>query len=363
MFPIFPVDYPFTRKGHSFNMDANYEARAKGRQKHARKMLFGSVTLAALFVALLSAQATAQQPTKTTSSSITRPRSAGSPTTSTTTQTKPASSPGPGLVSDPLQLLAAGEAAQQQGRFEEAIKTYNRVIALATGQPRIAATAHFRIGNVYMAQRKFGNAEVAFERAVALNPTDAESYNNLGEALGELKQYPRALEAFSRAISLDQKLLKAKYNQAVSYDRMGNFRYSEFVFRSLIKSSPGYSLAYDGLAVTLSKAGRAKEAIAFHEKAIALDPREPSYYFNCAISYLMMGNTPKALEQTGKTESNRPRHRQPISQRDRQAPDVNLRVCELIRNRASDPLIKSQLLYQLASRLRRLMCGRAVPFR
>src|ERR1044072_2914116 len=120
VFPIFPVDYPFTRKGHSFNMDANYEARAKGRQKHARKMLFGSVTLAALFVALLSAQAT--------SSSITRPRSAGSPTTSTTTQTKPASSPGPGLVSDPLQLLAAGEAAQQQGRFEEAIKTYNRVI-------------------------------------------------------------------------------------------------------------------------------------------------------------------------------------------------------------------------------------------
>ena len=69
-------------------------------------------------------------------------------------------------------------------------------------------------------------------------PADAESYNNLGEALGELKQYPRALEAFNRAISLDQKLLKAKYNQAVSYDRMGNFRYSEFVFRSLIKTSP-----------------------------------------------------------------------------------------------------------------------------
>ncbi len=138
---------------------------------------------------------------------------------------------------------------------------------------------------------------------MALNPTDAESYNNLGEALGELKQYPRAIEAFTRAISLDPKLLKAKYNQAVSYDRMGNFRYSEFVFRSLIKSNPGYSLSYDGLAVTLSKAGRAKEAIAFHEKAIALDPREPSYYFNCAISYLMMGNTAKALEQQEKLKT------------------------------------------------------------
>lgn len=159
------------------------------------------------------------------------------------------------------------------------------------------------IGNAYMAQGKFGNAEVAFERAVTLNPGSAESYNNWGEALGELKQYPRALAAFNKAISLDQKLLKAKYNQAVSYDRMGNFRYSEFVFRNLIKSSPNYSLSYDGLAVTLSKAGRQKEAIAFHENAIALDPQEPSYYFNCAISYLMMGNTAKAMEQQEKLKA------------------------------------------------------------
>ncbi|HEV7930144.1 MAG TPA: tetratricopeptide repeat protein [Nitrosospira sp.] len=206
-------------------------------------------------------------------------------------------------VNDPQQLLAAAQTALEQGRYEDAIQIYNRVIALSAGQPRTAAVANFRIGNVYMTQGKFGNAEVAFERAITLNPGDAESYNNLGEALGELKQYPRALEAFNKAISLDQKLLKAKYNQAVSYDRLGNFRYSEFVFRNLIKSNPGYSLSYDGLAVTLSKAGRAKEAIAFHEKAIALDPREPSYYFNCAISYLMMGNTAKALEQQEKLKT------------------------------------------------------------
>ena len=199
--------------------------------------------------------------------------------------------------------MAAGQAAHNQGRFEEAIRTYNRVIALSGNQPRTAATANLMIGNAYMAQEKFGNAEVAFERAVTLNPTDAESYNNLGEALGGLRQYPRALEAFNKAINLDQRLLKAKYNQAVSYDRMGNFRYSEFVFRNLIKTNPDYSLAYDGLAVTLSKAGRAPEAIAFHEKAIALDPREPSYYYNCAISYLMMGNTAKALEQQEKLKS------------------------------------------------------------
>jgi protein O-GlcNAc transferase len=154
-----------------------------------------------------------------------------------------------------------------------------------------------------MVQRKFENAVFGFQRAIDLKPTYAEAYNNLGEALGELKQYPRALEAFNKAFALDPTLLKAKYNQAVSYDRMRNFRYSEFVFRSLIKSSPEYSLGYDGLAVTLSKAGRAKEAIAFHERAIALAPQDPSYYYNLAISHLMLGNTAKAFEQREKLKA------------------------------------------------------------
>jgi tetratricopeptide (TPR) repeat protein len=125
----------------------------------------------------------------------------------------------------------------------------------------------------------------------------------LGEALGELKQFPRAIDAFAKAIALNPALLKARYNQAVTYDRMRNFRYSEFVFRNLIKSYPKYALGYDGLAVTLSKAGRAREALTFHERAIALTPTEPSFYFNYAISNLMIGNTAKALEQQEKLKA------------------------------------------------------------
>ena len=303
MFPIFLVDYPFIRKGHSFTMDRKHQARTKAATKPITEMPTKPdafrLVLAGLLLAASGFQALAQQPANVPRSSTRNTP----PKASSTSQPRPPSSPTSNSVNDPEQLLAAGQAAQDQGRFDEAIGTYNRVIALSPNQPRTAAIANLRIGNAYMAQGKFGNAEVAFERAVTLNPTDAESYNNLGEALGELKQYPRALEAFNRAISLDQKLLKAKYNQAVSYDRMGNFRYSEFVFRSLIKNNPSYSLSYDGLAVTLSKAGRAKEAIAFHEKAIALDPREPSYYYNCAISYLMLGNTAKAIEQQEKLKA------------------------------------------------------------
>jgi len=284
-------------------MDSEGRASRKGTRRERITSPLGQVIirlpkcllLAAWLMASIGFQTPAQQPAKPVQGTVNRPRITSGPSKTATT-TQPNSPSSSSHTNDPQQLLAAGQTAQDQGRFDEAIRIYNRVIALSAKQSRMAASANFRIGNAYMVQGKFGNAEVAFARAVALNPSDAESYNNLGEALGELKQYPRAIEAFNKAVSLDPKLLKAKYNQAVSYDRMGNFRYSEFVFRNLIKTNPGYSLSYDGLAVTLSKAGRAKEAIAFHEKAIALDPREPSYYYNCAVSYLMLGQTAKALE-------------------------------------------------------------------
>jgi tetratricopeptide (TPR) repeat protein len=203
-------------------------------------------------------------------------------------------------ATDAQQLLAAAERAKEAGRFDEAIRVYNQVVSLSAQAPSLAATAQLKIGDIHMAQRKFENAAVAYQKAVTLNPSSAEGYNNLGEALGELRQFPQAINAFNRAVSLDSQLLKARYNQGVTYDRMGNKKYSEFVFRSLIKSAPRYALAYDGLAVTLSKAGRAKEALVFHEQAITLAPQEASYHFNLAISYLILGNTPKALEQQEK---------------------------------------------------------------
>ena len=216
---------------------------------------------------------------------------------------KPSVPPVSNKTTDVEQLFESARTAAEQDRFDVAIRIYNQIISLSASDHKRAALANVGIGNVCMLQRKFENAVIAYGRAVRLDGSDPNAQNNLGEALGELKQYRRALEAFNKAAMLDPRLSKALYNQAVTYDRMGNFKYSEFVFRNLIKAQPAYALAYDGLAVTLSKAGRPKEAIAFHDKAIALDPKEASYYYNLAISYLIQGNTAKAIEQQEKLKT------------------------------------------------------------
>lgn len=214
---------------------------------------------------------------------------------------------GNSTVNETQQLLASGQIAQDQGRFDDALRSYSRALGLSLRDPKTGATASMKMGSVYLAQRKLDNAIASFQRAISLNPASAEANNYLGESLGELKQYGRAMESFNRALVLDPTLLRARYNQGVTYARMGNSKYSEFVFRGLIKSSPDYSLGYDGLAVTLSRSGRAKEAIVLHEKAISLSPQEPSYYYNLGLSYLILGDTPKALEQQLKLQRIDPR--------------------------------------------------------
>src|SRR5438876_3037893 len=86
----------------------------------------------------------------------------------------------PNPSNDVQQLLAAAQSAQNAGRFDEAIATYNRVIALPSTNPQNAAVANLRIGNTYMVQRKFENAAIGYQRATALDPDYAEAYNNLG---------------------------------------------------------------------------------------------------------------------------------------------------------------------------------------
>jgi len=204
-------------------------------------------------------------------------------------------------LNDPLKeaqrLTRVAQVAEQQGRYGDAIKAYETIAVIAKSSPKTAAAALLNAGDIYMLMGKFTEAVASFRASLALDAGAAVTQNNLGEALGELKQYHAALKAFQQAIALDSGFIKARYNMGVTYEKMGQLRYAEFVYRILIRDHPDFALAYDSMAVTLSKSGRSREAIPFHQKATTLSPKDPSFHFNFAISYLMLGDLKNAQEQ------------------------------------------------------------------
>ena len=209
-------------------------------------------------------------------------------------------------VKEAQRLTRVAQVAEQQGRYDDALKAYQTIAVVAKSSPRIAAAALLNAGNIYMSLGKFESAAAAFRDSLALDASSAAAQNNLGEALGELRQYPRALEALQRAVAWDAGFVKAGYNTVVTYDRLGQLQYAEFVYKILIRDHPDYPLAYDGMAVTLSKSGRGREAIPFHQKAISLNPKDPSFYFNFAVSYMLLGDVKQAQEQQQKLRALEP---------------------------------------------------------
>lgn len=209
-------------------------------------------------------------------------------------------------TSDPVKeaqrLTRVAQTAEHQNRYDDAIKAYETVAIIARSSPAAAAGALVQAGNLYMSTGRFDKAANAFRAAIATNPNSAEAHNGLGEALGELKQYQAALRSFQQAVNLDGSFVRARYNIGVTYDRLGQTKYAEFIYRILVRDYPDFPVAYDSLAAALSKSGRVREAIAFHQKAISLNPQDPSFHYNAAISYLMLGDVKNALEQKRQLE-------------------------------------------------------------
>jgi tetratricopeptide (TPR) repeat protein len=147
----------------------------------------------------------------------------------------------PDAIREAQRLTRVAQVAQQQGRYDDAIKAYQTITVVAAGSPQVGAPAHVAVGNISMMMGRFEDAAAAYRRAVALDPTSAEAINNLGEALGEMKQFQPALQAFQKAVALDPKYLKARYNMGVTYDRLGQMKYAEFIYRILIRDFPDFA--------------------------------------------------------------------------------------------------------------------------
>src|SRR5437762_13482307 len=88
----------------------------------------------------------------------------------------------PDSLKEAQRLTRVAQVAQQQGRYEDAIKAYETIGVIAKGSPKIAAAALVNAGNIYMATGKFADAAKLCRASLSLDPSSAEAQNNRGEA-------------------------------------------------------------------------------------------------------------------------------------------------------------------------------------
>ena len=132
-------------------------------------------------------------------------------------------------------------------------------------------------------------------RAIALletmPPTDVEALNGLGVAYGGARRYPDAIRAFNRVLALDptnalalQNIASMVLRQALEgRDKGPKLREAETFARQAIDADPALAKAYTTLGVVLAETGRKPEAIDSWKTAVELDGREFDAIYNLTV--------------------------------------------------------------------------------
>ena len=121
----------------------------------------------------------------------------------------------PGLVGFDLlkssnRDVEAGNAAMKAGKAEDALAAYDKAAARLGGDPGW----HLDRGNALYALSRFDEAGEEFLRGTEAKETalKASAFYNLGNAFAKKKKFKEAVEAYKRALALDPRDSKAKWN-------------------------------------------------------------------------------------------------------------------------------------------------------
>lgn len=189
---------------------------------------------------------------------------------------------------DALHLL--GVIADQQGDHQRAIE----LIRLAIDSSPREAVFHGNLGTALLALGQENDAEVAYRRAIALDPGYAEGLTNLGNLVRRRGDNEKAIGLYKQALSHDPQ--KPAIRLALG-SALLNLKRSTEAFPHLlaaVETDRGSADARDLLATALRQEKRYDEALKQHRKAMALAPQVLRYREGYAATLAKLEN-PKAL--------------------------------------------------------------------
>ena len=116
-----------------------------------------------------------------------------------------------GVDGDAIAFNSLGNVCRNLNRFQEAIESYDKAVALSSD----IAEIHYNRGLTLVDLMRYEEAVASFDRALALNPGFASALNDRGNAFCWLGRLDEALASFDRALALNPDLAEAHNGRGV----------------------------------------------------------------------------------------------------------------------------------------------------
>jgi tetratricopeptide (TPR) repeat protein len=185
------------------------------------------------------------------------------------------------------------------GRFDAAQTEFEQAIHYAP----TSSESYYDLGKLYSLQDNWLAARKQFEEAIRLEPGYIEAIDSLGFAQEALSDDAAALATYQKAIALNEerhgKFVSAHVNLSAYYNRTGNPAKALEYAQKALELDPRSDSAWFQKARAEERQGQLQTAADSLNHAISLNQRSSSYFYVLSGIYRRLGNleeSKKALE-------------------------------------------------------------------
>jgi tetratricopeptide (TPR) repeat protein len=172
--------------------------------------------------------------------------------------------------------MQRGVALHQRGRLAEAERIYGEILQQ---MPSHFDALHL-LGMIAYQARNYERAIQLISNAISINPKIASAYSNRGIALKELKRLEEALISYDKAIALKPDFGEAYYNRGIVLQEVKRLEEALVSYDKAIALKRDYAEAYSNRGIVLKELKLFEEALVSCDKAIALSPGLPEAHLN-----------------------------------------------------------------------------------
>jgi tetratricopeptide (TPR) repeat protein len=162
------------------------------------------------------------------------------------------------------------EMERRRGNKNEALEWAQKAVALDPSD----ATGFYNLGNVWLDLRKYSQAEQFFLQAIALQPNHGLAWNNLGSVRQQLGDEEGALEAYTMATQINAQHAEAQCNRGSMLFRRHEYGAARVCMELALQSRPSFIDAKNNLKQMVDPAGGAPYLIALATLAIGFQNQQ-----------------------------------------------------------------------------------------
>jgi tetratricopeptide (TPR) repeat protein len=194
------------------------------------------------------------------------------------------------------------------------------------------------LGQTYMGQSRYPEAEAAFRKAISLNKNQITAYALLGQLFFRQNSQDKAIQEFERLLKLEPHWIQAHALLGSVYEAKSKLEKAKFHYREALKIQPDFAVAANNLAWILSETDEdidealslaqvAKQkmpdlpnisdtlgwiyykkkiyglAILHLKDSVSRNPESPAYHYHLGMAYLKNGEPEKAKASLSKSIS------------------------------------------------------------